>query len=51
MTDLDLYLLLAPLVLVVLGGGVTWWWVRHTRYLLFCNFDPRQPVWSGARKS
>jgi hypothetical protein len=31
MTDLDLYLLLAPLVLVALGGGVTWWWVRHTR--------------------
>jgi hypothetical protein len=31
MTDLDLHLLPAPLVLVALGGGATWWWVRHTR--------------------
>jgi len=27
----DLYLLLAPLVLVAVGAGATWWWVRHTR--------------------
>jgi hypothetical protein len=30
-TGLDLYLLLAPFVLVAVGGGATWWWVRHTR--------------------
>jgi hypothetical protein len=31
MSGFDLYLLLAPLVLVAVGGGATWWWVRHTR--------------------
>ena len=31
MTDLQLYLLIAPLVLVALASGATWWWVRHTR--------------------
>jgi hypothetical protein len=29
MTGLELYLIIAPLVLAALGMGVAWWYVRH----------------------
>ena len=29
MTSLELYLLIAPLVLAGLGSAAAWWWVRH----------------------
>lgn len=29
MTDLQLYLLIAPLIVAGLGSAAAWWWVRH----------------------
>ena len=29
MNSLQVYLLLAPLVLAGLGSAAAWWWVRH----------------------
>lgn len=29
MNGLELYLLLAPLILAGLGSAAAWWWVRH----------------------
>ncbi len=29
MNGLELYLLVAPLILAALGSAAAWWWVRH----------------------
>jgi hypothetical protein len=32
MTDLQLYLIIAPLVIAAIGVGAAFWWVRQDRF-------------------